>query len=121
MKRLALFGATVVFPCVLLVLFGYRMIRQDGELTARYAEDEGRKPGVPEQTGHTRMLLGRALLKAGDMEAAAKENRELLRPPFSLLDEQGVPFGWYAADRLLGMAPDVVRERFRGERFEATA
>lgn len=36
MKRLALFGATVVFPCVLLVVFGYRMIRQDRELAARY-------------------------------------------------------------------------------------
>ena len=55
------------------------------------------------------------------MEAAARENLELPRTPFSLLDEQGVPFGWYAADRLLGMAPDVVRERFRGERIEATA
>ena len=42
MKRFALFGATLVFPCVLLVLFGYRMIQQDWELAARHAEDEGR-------------------------------------------------------------------------------
>jgi signal transduction histidine kinase len=205
-KRFALFGATVVFPCVLLVLFGYRMIRQDRELAARHAEDEkraraleqhqswlaeleknkriaveqffaGRKPPVEfaalvidqqirtpwerlgvirsatdscervefavgrlpeaivcyrrglaeatalEQRAYTRMLLGRALLKAGDLEGAARENLELLRTPFSLLDEQGVPFAWYAADRLLRSVPRAsgVADRFREERIDVTA
>ena len=205
-KRFALFGATLVFPCVLLVLFGYRMIQQDWELAARHAEDEGRaraleqhqswlaelekvkrtaveqffagrkipvefaalvidqqirtpweRSGVIrsatdsceraefavgrlpeaiacyrrelaeaialEQRAYTRMLLGRALLKAGDLEGAARENLELLRTPFSLLDEQGVPFAYYAADRLLRSAPTAVavRGRFRGERIDVTA
>jgi hypothetical protein len=41
-KRFALFGTTVLFPCALLVVFGYRMIQQDRELAARHAEDERR-------------------------------------------------------------------------------
>jgi len=41
-RRFALFGATVLVPCALLVVFGYRMIRQDGELAAMHAEDEQR-------------------------------------------------------------------------------
>ena len=205
-KRFALFGATVVFPCVLLVLFGYRMIQQDRELAARQAEDEGRarsleqhqswlaeleklkrsaveqffaghklpvefaalvideqirtpweRAGVirgatdscervefavgrlpeavacyrrvlaeataPEQRAYTRMLLGRALLKAGDLAGAGRENLELLGTPFSLLDEQGVPFAWYAADRLLRSAANAgaVRTRFEKERIDLTA
>src|SRR5882724_5113194 len=42
MKRFALFGFTVLFPCALLVVFGYRMIRQDNELAVRHAEEEQR-------------------------------------------------------------------------------
>src|SRR5688500_10960769 len=42
MRQFALFGATVLFPCTLLVVYGYRMIRQDRELAAKYAEEEQR-------------------------------------------------------------------------------
>jgi signal transduction histidine kinase len=47
-KRLALFAATVLFPCALLVVFGNRMIRQDRELAARHADD-GRRARTLEQ------------------------------------------------------------------------
>jgi hypothetical protein len=42
MRRFALFGATVLFPCALLVVFGYRMIRQDRELAVRRDDEEQR-------------------------------------------------------------------------------
>lgn len=184
MRRFALFGATVLFPCALLVVFGHRMIRQDGELAARHSEEAyrarilqqrqarlatleklkrtaaedffaGRKVSVtlaaliddqeievpwrqapsmhpaadscegaefaagrmteaiacydhamaeggdPVQTAYTRLLLSRALLRAGEKERAQRENLNLLHASFLVRDDQGVPFSWYAADRLL--------------------
>jgi len=197
MRRFALFGVTVMFPCALLVVFGYRMVRQDRELAARHAEEEqraralqerqgrlaalerwkrtaaeefftGRNPSVafaalvidhqvrppwPQTTevssgidpcertefaagklaeaidcyarslseggnawrvANIRLLLGRALLKAGHSERALRENLELLRVPVSVIDDQGVPFAWYAADRLLRSPATVetVRNHF---------
>jgi hypothetical protein len=41
-KRLVLFGLTVVLPCALLLLFGFVMLRQDRELALRHAEDQRR-------------------------------------------------------------------------------
>ena len=67
--------------------------------------------------GYARLWLGRALMRAREDERAKEVNRELLAAPFSLTDEQGVPFAYYAADRLLripGEAP-AVRARFRQE------
>ena len=42
MKRLALFVATVLVPCGLLVDFGWVMIRQNRELDVRHADDQWR-------------------------------------------------------------------------------
>jgi signal transduction histidine kinase len=196
-KRLALFAATVLVPCGLLVVFGCVMIRQDRELAARHAEDqwravvqqqqqqrvarlEGMKRGAAEaffagrqppvdfaalvtdgnihtpwetakdpmthlescehaeftgddaaacyqrasETVHDarrkaliQLLLGRALSRVHQDSRAVLVNRELLATPFSLADEQGVPFAYYAADRLLGIPAEtpVVRSRFRQE------
>ena len=198
MKRFALFAATVLVPCGLLIAFGWVMIRQDRELAARHAEDQrraaalqqrqqrfarlesmkraavedffaGRKPAVdfavlvsdsgihapweaatpqaldleacehtefagraPREavacyeralasavdargTAYTRLLLGRALMRAGDVRRATQVNLQLLAAPLALADEQGVPFAYYAADRLLhdpSEAP-AVRARFQ--------
>jgi signal transduction histidine kinase len=181
---MALFGATVLVPCGLLVIFGSIMIRQDRELTARHAEDQrraaavelrrlrlarleqqkreaaeaffgGRQPAVafaallsgssvsapwdalparssaldpceraefaagrlaeavacydrvsaaskdPRRPTESRLLLGRALASAGQARRALAVNRELLDTPLSVVDDQGVPFACYAADRLL--------------------
>ena len=196
-RRFALFGVTVLFPCALLVVFGYRMIRQDGELTARHSEEDhrarilqqhqvrlatleslkrtavedffaGRKVSVtfaalisdqeievpwgqapplhpaadacerlefaagrmteaiacydhamaeggdPAQTAYTRLLLSRALLRAGEKERAHRENLKLLGASFLARDDDGVPFSWYAADRLLHdpVHAGAVKERF---------
>jgi signal transduction histidine kinase len=197
-KRLALFVATVLLPCALLVVFGYRLVRQDSELAARHSEEEqrartlqqrqarlaalekwkrtaaedffagrrlsvafaalvvdhqihvpgpqpakagseadscereefaaGKLPeaiacysralaagGDPSRIAYVRLLFARALFKAGEVEKASRENLELLRAPFSILDDQGVPLAWYAADRLLRNPARVaaVRERLR--------
>src|SRR5436190_8097083 len=54
-----------------------------------------------EQTHYLRLLLGRALRKSGAIGAARGEDRLLLQAPIRLLDDHGVPFAYYAADRLL--------------------
>jgi signal transduction histidine kinase len=181
-RRLALFGATVLFPCGFLVVFGFLLIRQDRELAARHDDDQrraqaiqerqtrltrlerikteaseayfaGREPDVdfaalivadaapapwsdggpppaletceraeftagtlasaidcyarnvrgatPSQAAWARLMLGRALLRTGDEKRRRQIDRELLSTPFDLLDDQGVPFAFYAADRLL--------------------
>lgn len=190
----------VLLPCGLLIVFGYRMIRQDRELAARHAEDERRawtlqqqqarlvrleslkrkavedffaerrpsiefaalvveggfrapwEPGAAvrstwdgcereeftagrlvdaigcyrralaaaatqAQKSHVRLLLGRALEKAGRSVEAAAENRELLRTPFPVVDDQGVPYAYYAADRLSrkGGAMGFITERFAAD------
>ena len=202
-KRLALFAATVLVPCGLLVVFGWVMIRQDRELAARHAEDQGRAavqqqqqermarlegmkraameaffagrqppvdfaalvtdgnirapwetapgqmPGLEscehaEFTGDDaaacyqrasetvydarrkaliQLLLGRALSRAHQDGRAVLVNRELLATPFSVADEQGVPFAYYAADRLLGIPAEtpVVRSRFQQEERSGAA
>lgn len=78
---------------------------------------------TPEQRASTRLLLGRALLKAGDLKGAERENLELLGIRFSMLDELGVPLAWYAADRLLrnDSKSAAVRTRFAGESIDLTA
>ena len=188
----------MLFPCALLVVFGYRMILQDRELAAKHAEEEdraraqqqrqnsltaleklkrtaaedffaGRKlpvafaalvvdreirapwaqsapiqsaadsceraeftagriaeaiacyeralkdGGDPARIEYARLLLGRALFKSGDTAKAALENLQLLRAPLSVRDDRGVPFAFYAADRLLRdpARAGVVREFFR--------
>lgn len=203
MKRLALFAATVLVPCGLLIVFGYVMIRQDRELAERHAEDQrrataqqqqqermarlegmkraateaffaGRQPPVdfaalvtdgnirvPWETTPSQMpdlescehaeftgaaaagcyqrasetvhdarrkaliqlLLGRALSRVHQDAQAVLVNRELLATPLSVADEQGVPFAYYAADRLLGIPAEtpVVRSRFQQEERFASA
>ena len=202
-KRVALFAATVLVPCGLLVVFGWVMVRQDRELALRHAEDQrraatqkqqqerlarlegmkrvaaeaffaGHQPPVdfaalvvdgniraPWETGaaqapdleacehaeftggdaaacyrraletandarrkaYVRLLLGRALARAHEDAQARQANRELLAAPLALADEQGVPFAYYAADRLLGIPAEApaVRARFQQEHSAATA
>jgi signal transduction histidine kinase len=199
-KRLALFTVTVFFPCGLLVVFGFVMVRQDRELAARHAEDQqraqaieqhqqrvaqlekwkraavedffaGRQPSVdfaalvvddrilapwqdsrtalpsldaceraefaagklteaiacynralttshdPRQESYDRLLLGRALAKSGDTTRANQVDLDLLRAPLAFTDDQGIPFVYYAADRLLrnGTQTHAVADRFQHE------
>jgi signal transduction histidine kinase len=55
----------------------------------------------PRRQAESRLLLGRALASAGQAQRALAVNRELLDTPLSVVDDQGVPFACYAADRLL--------------------
>jgi signal transduction histidine kinase len=75
------------------------------------------------QKGYLRLLLGRALARAHRDRTAAQVNRELLAAPFALTDEEGVPFAYYAADRLLGSSADVqtIAARFRRKQPAAIA
>lgn len=56
---------------------------------------------TPAQTGHARLLTARALTRAGRREEATAEYRQLLGMSLLTVDEEGVPFALYAADRLL--------------------
>jgi signal transduction histidine kinase len=182
-RRLAFFGAIVLFPCILLIIFGALLIRQDRELARRHADDQrrartaqehqvrlarlermkleaaetyfsGRNPNVdfatliidngasapwsasvrpsslevcesaefaagglsraidcysraigdggPTSANWTRLMLGRALLRAGDNRNRQRIDYDLLATRFDQVDDEGVPFAFYAADRLLG-------------------
>lgn len=55
----------------------------------------------PVQEAQGRLLLARALSKAGREEDAVEEYRELARVPAEVVDENGIPFCLYAARQLL--------------------
>ena len=182
MRRVSLFGVTVLLPCLLLIVFGSILIRQDRELAQRHADDQrrsravrdrqmrlarlermkmeaaeayfgGRKPDVgfatlivdnvasvpwstsarppvlevcetsefatgglgraiecysnairigdSTTTAWARLMLGRALLRAGDNTNRRRNDYELLTSRFDHVDDEGVPFAFYAADRLV--------------------
>lgn len=69
------------------------------------------------------LLLGRALARVNRSSEAVRVNRELLAAPFTLVDEQGVPFPYYAADRLLRIPAEApaVLSRFREEQLSDAA
>ena len=73
--------------------------------------------GDARRKAHTRLLLGRALMRAHNERRAAQVNHELLDTPFTVADEQGIPFAYYAADRLLHTTAEApaVRARFTQE------
>lgn len=52
------------------------------------------------QRAYARLLLGRALGKAGRRAKASAVNRQLLELPSSVRDDVGIPIALYAADRL---------------------
>jgi signal transduction histidine kinase len=202
-RRLALFGATVLLPCGLLVVFGFILIRQDRELAARHVDDQvrvraiqqrqdrlarlerikttaaedffaGRTPAAdfaalvvdgavptpwaaaapapdlvtceraefaagrlpeaidcysravkspdPVQGGYARLMLGRAQAHSPDPHRSISTDLDLLATPFDVVDDQGAPFAFYAADRLLkNAAAEAVRRRFQQDRADLTA
>ena len=60
-----------------------------------------REASDPAQAAYAEVLLGRALLGAGDPLARDPYQR-VLRMPFTVRDEQGIPFALYAARALAG-------------------
>ena len=71
----------------------------------------------PLESAEARLLLARALSKAGNTEEASQLYRALLNDPSGARDEQGVGFRFYAATRLLEMKryPDAVSGFLRKE------
>jgi len=66
-KRLALFGVTVLVRCGLLVVFGFLLIRQDRELANRHADDQRRAEAI--QQGRQTRLTRLESIKAEASEA----------------------------------------------------
>jgi signal transduction histidine kinase len=71
----------------------------------------------PLESAEARLLLARALSKAGNTEEASQLYQALLNDPSGARDEQGVGFRFYAATRLLEMKrdPDAVSGFLRKE------
>jgi signal transduction histidine kinase len=69
------------------------------------------------ESAEARLLLARALSKAGNTEEASQLYQALLNDPSGARDEQGVGFRFYAATRLLEMKrdPDAVSGFLRKE------
>jgi len=64
------------------------------------------------QKAYARFLLAVALEKSGLTEEAKRQDRELLALPSELVDDAGMPFAFYAAERLLragGAEQDIAR------------
>lgn len=72
-----------------------------------------RRTSDPGTKAYARLLLGRALARAGYRARAMQADLELLATPTDITDDQGVPFAYYAADRLLRNGADsAVKGRF---------
>ncbi|MGA2738383.1 MAG: HAMP domain-containing sensor histidine kinase [Bryobacteraceae bacterium] len=77
--------------------------------------------GNPTESTEARLLLARALAKAGKPEEAAKLYQALLNAPPDARDEQGVGYRFYAADRLLSAGRETaavlgfLRQAINGE------
>ena len=71
----------------------------------------------PIQTAYAQLLLARALEKSGQPGAARAHYTKMLSLPSDVIDEQGVPFSLYAAERLLEARVEhqAVLERTRVE------
>jgi signal transduction histidine kinase len=67
------------------------------------------------QTAYAHLLLARALARAGRRKEAVGLYEQLLSLPLQAADEQGLPFSFYAAERLLeaGGAHEAVLGRLR--------
>ena len=61
----------------------------------------------PDEACHARLGLGRALVKAGRNKEAAEEYRAMLPACETSMDELGIPFSFYAADRLIALKLDI--------------
>jgi signal transduction histidine kinase len=63
----------------------------------------------PAQKAYTRLLLARVLQKSKQTNRALAHYKEILKLPFTVSDEYGIPFCLYAARRLLdlGEQPDM--------------
>ena len=61
--------------------------------------------GSPSQHAFALLLVARALDKAGRVMDAAAGYRDALRVDAAVVDEDGIPFGLYAARRLLDLQP----------------
>ena len=70
----------------------------------RRALDTARDPA---HAAYARLLLARAMTKAGQTAAATSEWRALLATPLELADDQGVPYCLYAAERLKALPPGI--------------
>jgi signal transduction histidine kinase/tetratricopeptide (TPR) repeat protein len=62
----------------------------------------------PTQAAYTELLLARVLTRLGREDEAAAHYRKILSTPTDVIDEQGVPFSFYAAERLIGSGADEV-------------
>ncbi len=71
----------------------------------------------PSSAAYARLLLARALLKAGRTAEAYQQYRSILALPSEVADEYGVPWALYAAGRLLeaGVEQKAVLERVAAE------
>jgi signal transduction histidine kinase len=80
----------------------------------RLARSSARRPA---ESAEARLLLARALFKAGNVEEASQIYQTLLGDSFGARDDQGVGYGFYAAQRLMEMkrAPDSVSSFLRKE------
>ena len=61
----------------------------------------------PQEICESRLNLGRVLVKAGKTEEALPFYRDMLRTCTSALDDQGLPYALYAADRLIALKLDI--------------
>jgi signal transduction histidine kinase len=61
----------------------------------------------PDEACQARLALGRALVKAGRNKEAVEEYRAMLQACETALDELGIPFSFYAADRLIALKLDL--------------
>jgi hypothetical protein len=73
--------------------------------------------GRVQEAAEARLALARALSKTGNNEEATRQYRILLDGPADAMDEQGVGFRYYAAERLLagGHDADGVRATLRNQ------
>jgi len=101
--------------------------RQEGEAQEFAKRDPGAAAAAyrqalaaaraPAETAEARLLLARALAKAGGTEEAVRQYRALLQEAGDARDEQGIPFRLYAAERLMQAKrePEAVLNYLRGE------
>jgi signal transduction histidine kinase len=81
--------------------------RKDFPAAARSYREALAAASRPSETGEARLLLARAEMKAGRVEHAFQTYRELLADAGSGLDDEGVPYRAYAAERMLATGRDA--------------